>query len=137
VFIYLPSSSSPSLAEKIGTPLIKGRKFVFIGRMADDQGSSKPWRSNTSKFDEGSLNAVPDKGCPNLLSERDVDGDDGDEDNSSVAENSPGNPCCQRNNSQPFGYSQHHTLAHVATNHEAVMQYTNSQWNSRLHSDFQ
>jgi hypothetical protein len=27
--------------------------------MADDQGSSKPWRSNTSKLDEGSLNGVP------------------------------------------------------------------------------
>jgi hypothetical protein len=79
----------------------------------------------------------PDKGCPDLLSERDVDGDDGDEDNSSVAENSSPNPCCQCNSSQPFGYSQRHTLAHVAADHEAVMQYTNSQWNNRLHSDFQ
>jgi hypothetical protein len=77
-----------------------------------------------------------DKGCPDLLSERDVDGDDGDEDNSSVAVNSPANPCCQRNSSQPFGYSQRHTLAHVAADHEAVLQYTNSQQNSRLHSDF-
>jgi hypothetical protein len=25
---------------------------------------------------------------------------------------------------------------HVATDHKAVMQYTNSQWNNRLHSDF-
>jgi hypothetical protein len=31
---------------------------------------------------------------------------------------------------------QRHTLAHVAADHEAVMQFTNSQWNSRLHSDF-
>jgi hypothetical protein len=80
---------------------------------------------------------IPDKGCPDLLSERDVDGDDGDEDNSSVAVNSPANPYCQCNSSQPFGYSQRHMLAHVAADHEAVMQYTNSQWNSRLHSDFQ
>jgi hypothetical protein len=28
-------------------------------------------------------------------------------------------------------------FAHIAADHEAVMQYTNSQWNSRLHSDFQ
>jgi hypothetical protein len=26
--------------------------------MADDQGGSKPWRSNTSKLNEGSLNGV-------------------------------------------------------------------------------
>jgi hypothetical protein len=83
------------------------------------------------------LKIFGDKGCPDLLSERDVDGDDGDEDNSSVAINSPANPCCQRNSSQPFGYSQRHTLAHVAADHEAVMQFTNSQWNNRLHSDFQ
>jgi hypothetical protein len=72
-----------------------------------------------------------------MLTEETVDGDDGDEDNSSVAENSLANPCCQRNSSQPLGYSQCHTLAHVATDHEAVTQYTNSQWNNRLHSDFQ
>jgi hypothetical protein len=83
------------------------------------------------------VQSLGDKGSPDLLSERDVDGDDGDEDNSSVAVNSPANPCCRRNISQPFGYSQHHTLPHVAADHEAVMQYTNSQWNSRLHSDFQ
>jgi hypothetical protein len=83
------------------------------------------------------LSILHDKGCPDLLSERNVEGDDGDEDNSSVAVNSPANPCCQRNSSQPFGYSQCHTLAHVAADHKAVMQYTNSQWNSRLHSDFQ
>jgi hypothetical protein len=46
------------------------------------------------------------------------------------------NPCYENNSSQPFGYSQLHTLAHVAMDHKAVMQYTNSQWNSRSHSDF-
>jgi hypothetical protein len=56
-----------------------------------------------------------------------VNGDDGDEDNSGVAENSSANPCCQRNNSQSFRYLKRHTLAHVTTDHEAVMQYTNSQ----------
>jgi hypothetical protein len=35
-----------------------------------------------------------DKGCPDLLSERCVDDDDVDGDNSSVAKNSPVNPCC-------------------------------------------
>ena len=29
-------------------------------------------------------------------------------------------PCYQWNNPQPFGYSQRHTLAHVAADHEAV-----------------
>jgi hypothetical protein len=83
----------------------------------------------------GSSVAQPqcDKGCPDLLSEHGVDGDDGDEDNSSVAENCPANPCYKHNSSQPFGYLQRHTLAHVAADHEAVMQYTNSQWNNRLH----
>jgi hypothetical protein len=32
--------------------------------MADDQGSSKPWRSNTSKLDKGSLNGVPVRLAP-------------------------------------------------------------------------
>jgi hypothetical protein len=32
--------------------------------MADDQGSSKPWHSNTSKFDEGNLNGVPVRPAP-------------------------------------------------------------------------
>jgi hypothetical protein len=91
----------------------------------------------STSSDHSNFSSNFDKGCPDHLSEHDVDGDDGDVDSSSVAVNSPANPCCQRNSSQPFGYLQRHTLAHVAANHEAVMQYTNSQWNSRLHSDFQ
>jgi hypothetical protein len=37
----------------------KGESSILSDRMADDQGSSKPWRSNTSKLHEGSLNGVP------------------------------------------------------------------------------
>jgi hypothetical protein len=37
----------------------KGESLPFRGRMADDQGSSKPWYNNTSKLDEGSLDGVP------------------------------------------------------------------------------
>jgi hypothetical protein len=32
--------------------------------MLDDQGSSKPWCSNTSKLDEGSLNGVAIRPAP-------------------------------------------------------------------------
>ena len=42
-------------------------------------------------------------------------------DNLRLAVNSPGNPHCQCNNFQPLGYSQLHTLAHVATDYEVVL----------------
>jgi hypothetical protein len=70
-----------------------------------------------------------DKGCSGLLSEREVDGDDGDDDNLRDVEIFSG----QCNNSQSYRYSQFHTLVHVAAaaDHEAVLQSTNSQWNNR------
>jgi hypothetical protein len=42
----------------------KGESFPFRGRMADEQGSCKPWCSNTSKLDEGSLDGVPVRLAP-------------------------------------------------------------------------
>jgi hypothetical protein len=37
----------------------KGESLTFSSRMSDDPDSSKPWLSNTSKLDKGSLNGVP------------------------------------------------------------------------------
>jgi hypothetical protein len=37
----------------------KGESSTLSGGAADDQGNSKPWCSNTNKFDEGSLNGIP------------------------------------------------------------------------------
>jgi hypothetical protein len=45
--------------EKQSQPSRKGESLSLSGTMADDQGSSKPWHSNTSKLDEGSLNGLP------------------------------------------------------------------------------
>ena len=40
-------------------------------------------------------------------------------------------PVANATDLQPYGYSQHHTLAHVAADHEAVLQSPNYQWNDR------
>ena len=42
-------------------------------------------------------------------------------DNLRLAVNSPANPRCQCNSFQPLGYSQLHTLAHVATDYEVAL----------------
>jgi hypothetical protein len=42
-------------------------------------------------------------------------------------------PVANATDLQPYGYSRHHTLAHVAVDHEAVLQSPNTQWNSRSH----
>ena len=43
------------------------------------------------------------------------------DDNLRLAVNSPANPRCQCDGFQPLGYSQLHTLAHVATDYEVVL----------------
>ena len=79
-------------------------------------------------------------GWPDLLSKRGwmvmVIGDN-DEDNLYDADElSRSIPDANATALDPLGYSQLHTLAHVAADHEAVMQSTNSQWNNRSHKTF-
>ena len=61
-----------------------------------------------------------DKGWPDLLVEHVVDDGGGNGDNLWDAVNHRLFPRCQCNRSQPRWYSQLHTLAHVAADHEAV-----------------
>src|SRR4051812_46550803 len=63
---------------------------------------------------------LPNKEWPNLLVEHVVDDGGGNGDNLWDVVNHRLFPRCQCNISQPRWYSQLHTLAHVAADHEAV-----------------